>query len=85
MASSTARIHHLSAVMPSASAASSAQAANALWLQLQQAHAVAASIGLCCEHLPPEAAQAHASPLAANLLALLAQAMSDVNRIEQMM
>lgn len=80
---STARIHHLSAAMPAA--AHPAQATNALWLQLQQANAVAASIGLCCEHLPPEAAQAHASPLAANLLALLAQAMSDVNRIEQMM
>lgn len=80
----TARIHHLSAAaMPAA--ANSAQATNALWLQLQQAHAVAASIGLCCEHLPPEAAQAHASPLAANLLALLAQAMADVSRLEQMM
>lgn len=81
---STARVHHLSAAaMPAA--AHPAQATNALWLQLQQAHAVAVSIGLCCEHLPPEAAQAHASPLAANLLALLAQAMADVNRLEQMM
>lgn len=62
-----------------------AQAANALWLQLQQAHAVAASIGLCCEHLSPEAAQAHASPLAANLVALLAQAMADVNHIERIL
>jgi len=74
--------HHLSPATPSASGA---QAANALWFQLQQAHAGAASIGLCCEHLPPEAAQAHASPLAANLLALLAQAMADVNQLERLM
>ncbi|MDP3926177.1 MAG: hypothetical protein Q8Q84_22835 [Hydrogenophaga sp.] len=77
-----ATLHHLS---PAAPSASGAQAANALWFQLQQAHAVAASIGLCCEHLPPEAAQAHASPLAANLLALLAQAMADVNQLERLM
>jgi hypothetical protein len=77
-----ATLHHLS---PAAPSASGAQAANALWFQLQQAHAVAASIGLCCEHLSAEDAHAITGHLAANLSALLAQAMADVNQLERLM